>query len=157
MKRLALLLLPAAAACASLSGGGAGTGADSPNAAIQQFLAAAQRKDLPAMAALWGTEKGPASKTMDKKELDRRELIMIQCLPHEKATLGKSSPSEAGRLKFPVELTLLTRKATPAFTAVQGPGKRWYVENFEIDQLRDQGFCGATAAPPSAGAAQSVR
>ena len=149
MKRVALLLLSFAAACASLPGGGAGTGAESPSAAIQQFLSAAQRKDLTAMANVWGTEKGPASQTMNQRELERRELIMIQCLPHEQATLGTPAPSEAGRLRIPVELTLLTRKAKPIFTVVRGPKDRWYVENLEIDQLRDQGFCGAASAPPA--------
>ncbi|MFA6130625.1 MAG: hypothetical protein WC731_06575 [Candidatus Omnitrophota bacterium] len=147
MKRVALLLLPFAVACASLPGGGSGTGAVSPSAAIQQFLAAAQRKDLTAMANVWGTEKGPASQNMSQRELERRELIMIQCLPHEQATLGTPAPSEAGRLRIPVEITLLTRKAKPIFTVVRGPKDRWYVENLEIDQLRDQGFCGAASAP----------
>jgi hypothetical protein len=109
------------------------------------------------MAAVWGTENGPASQSIPKKELERRELIMIQCLAHEKATLGASAPSEAGRLRIPVELTLLTRKATPAFTVVKGPGGRWYVENLEIDQLRDQGFCGASTASPTPGSAQGTR
>lgn len=149
MKRVALLLLPFAAACASLPGGGAGTGAESPSAAIQQFLEASRRKDLTAMANVWGTEKGPASQNMSQRELERRELIMIQCLPHEQATLGTPAPSEAGRLRIPVELTLLTRKATPVFTVVRGPKDRWYVENLEIDQLRDQGFCGAATASPA--------
>jgi len=149
VKRVALLLLPFAVACASLPGGGSGTGAESPSAAIQQFLSAAQRKNLTAMANVWGTEKGPASQTMNQRELERRELIMIQCLPHEQATLGTPAPSEAGRLRIPVELTLLTRKAKPIFTVVRGPKDRWYVENLEIDQLRDQGFCGAASAPPA--------
>ena len=152
MKRAALLFLPIAIACASLPGPGADTGAESPNAAIQQFLAAARAKNLHAMGSVWGTEKGPASKTIGTKELERRELIMIQCLPHEKATLGASSESEAGRLRVPVELTATMRKANLAFTVVRGPHQRWYVENLEIDQLRDQGFCGATQrqpAPPS--------
>ncbi|MDP1891009.1 MAG: hypothetical protein Q8K55_08970 [Gemmatimonadaceae bacterium] len=149
MKRVALLLLPFAAACASLPGGGADTGAESPNAAIQQFLAATRRKDLTAMASVWGTEKGPASKNMSQQELERRELIMIQCLPHDQATLGAPAPSEAGRLRIPVDLTLLALKAKPVFTVVRGPKDRWYVENFEIDQLRDQGFCGAATASPA--------
>lgn len=106
------------------------------------------------MGNVWGTEKGPASKTIATKELERRELIMIQCLPHEKATLGASTPSEGGRLKVLVELTATMRKASLHFTVVQGPHKRWFVENLEIDQLRDQGFCGATqpqsAMPPQA-------
>ena len=58
-------------------------------------------------------------------------------------------PSEAGRLRIPVELTLLKLKATPIFTVVRGPKNRWYVENLEIDTLRDQGFCGAAPASPA--------
>jgi hypothetical protein len=149
VKRVALLLLPFAAACASLPVGSAGTGAESPSAAIQQFLTASRRKDLTAMASVWGTEKGPASQNMSQRELERRELIMIQCLPHEQATLGTPAPSEAGRLRIPVELTLLAKKATPIFTVVRGPKDRWYVENLEIDTLRDQGFCGAAPASPA--------
>jgi hypothetical protein len=149
VKRVALLLIPIAAACASLSGGGAGAGAESPTAAIQQFLAAARAKNLAAMANVWGTDKGPASKTIAQKELERRELIMIQCLSHEQATIGASSPGEAGRLRFPVTLTLVTLKATPQFTVVRGPDDRWFVENLELDQLRDGGFCGATGRMPS--------
>lgn len=148
MKRVALLL-PLVAACATLSGGGSDTGAATPNAAIQQFLSAAKRKDLPAMAAVWGTNKGPARASIDKRELERRELIMMQCLAHEQVTIGTPSPGEAGRLRIPVELTLLTIKATPQFTVVPGPNNRWYVENLDIDHLRDRGFCGASTAPPS--------
>jgi hypothetical protein len=157
VKRVALLLLLSSlVAGASRSARGQESGAPSPNAAIEQFLAAAKSKDLAAMAAVWGTAKGPASKSMNKKELERREFIMIECLPHEKATLGPSGPGEGGRLRIPVELVLLNHRATPAFTVVLGPKKRWYVENLEIDQLRDQGFCGAASSahkpegPPAA-------
>ena len=148
MKRVALLLLPLTVACASLGGGGSTSGAASPTAAIQNFLDGAKRKDLTSMAAVWGTERGPASKSMDRKELERRELIMMQCLTHEKATIGASGPGVGGRLKVPVTLTADTRSASPTFTVVQGPGGRWYVENFDIDNLSGQGFC-SRAAPQS--------
>ncbi len=151
MNRAVLLLLPALAACASLSGGGADTGAATPNAAIQEFLAAARAKNLAIMASVWGTEKGPASKSMNKTELERRELIMIQCLAHDQATLGAPAPAEAGRLRIPVELTLVTLKANPTFTVVRGPADRWYVWDLDMDHLRDRGFCGATTTPPGAG------
>lgn len=97
------------------------------------------------MAAAWGTENGPASKSMGRQELERRELIMMQCLAHEKYTVGPSGPGEGGRLKIPVTLTAGTRAASPLFTVVRGPKQRWYVEDFEIDKMRDQGFCSGTA------------
>jgi hypothetical protein len=145
VKRVALFLLPLAAACASLRGGSEG-GAASPTAAIERFLDAAKRRDLAAMEQVWGTDKGLAGKSMNRKELERRELIMMQCLHHEKSSLGASGPSEGGRLRIPVQVTLGDRRATPMFTVIRGPGSRWYVENFEIDQLRDQGFCNLPAA-----------
>lgn len=156
MKRVALLLVPIAAACASLSGGGSDSGAASPTVAIQQFLAAAKREDLVAMSVVWGTAAGPARNAMPQKELERREFIMMKCLAHEKASVGASSPGEGGRLRFPVEIRLLTKTAKPVFTVVKGPHQRWYVENLELDQLRDQGFCGASASPPS-GSANGTR
>lgn len=146
MRRVALLsfVLPFAVACASLRGG-SGTGAGSPSGAINQFLDGARRKDISAVAAVWGTADGPAGKSMKRQELERRVLIMMQCLGHEKATIGASGPSEGGRLRIPVTLTAENRKATPMFTVSRASGSRWFVENFEIDQLRDQGFCsGAT-------------
>ena len=148
MKRVALLLLPFTAACASLPGAGSEPGAVSPTAAIQQFLDGAKRKDLSAMAAVWGTESGPASKSIPRKELERRELIMMQCMAHEKAVVGASGPGEGGRLKVPVTLTAGPRSASPTFTVVQGPKNRWFVENLDLDQLRDQGFC-TTSLPQS--------
>ena len=155
MNRVVLLLLPVLAACHSLSRGGSGTGAASPDAAIQQFLTAAKNKDLRSMTAVWGTEKGPASSTMSQKELDRRELIMIQCLGHQQATLGASTPGEGGRLRIPVALTMQNLKASPLFTVVRGPNERWYVENLDIDQLRDRGFCGTTGT--RSGSAEATR
>jgi hypothetical protein len=149
VKRVALLLLPLSAACASLSGGGGGAGAESPNAAIQQFLAAARAKNLSAMANIWGTDKGPAGKSLPRQELERRELIMIQCLAHEQATPGTPAPGEAGRLRIPVELSLLTLRARPTFSVVKGPDGRWFVEDLELAVLRDGGFCGAAAALPA--------
>ena len=98
------------------------------------------------MSAVWGTERGPASKSMGRQELERRELIMMQCLAHEKAVVGASGPGEGGRLKVPVTLTAGSRAASPTFTVVKGPKSRWFVENFDLDQVRDQGFC--TSAPP---------
>ncbi len=148
MKRVPVLLIPLIAACASLGSAGSSTGAPSSGAAIAQFLAGANRKDLEAMAAVWGTARGPASKSMGRQELERRELIMMQCLAHEKSSLGASSPGEGGRIKIPVTLTAASRSASPVFTTVQGPHSRWYVENFDIDELRNQGFCGATPTPP---------
>lgn len=156
MKRVALLLLPIAAACASLSGGGLDVGASSPATAIQQFLGAAKRQDLTAMSNVWGTASGPARKSIPQKELERREFIMMKCLAHEKASLGTASPGEGGRLRVPVELTMVTKTAKPVFTVVRGPHDRWFVENLELDQLRDQGFCSSSTAPPGGGAA-SIR
>jgi len=148
VKRVAVLLLPPAFGCATLHGGST-AGADSPTTAIQRFLDAAKRKDLAAMEQVWGTEKGVASKTMSRRELERRELIMMQCLHHEKATLGAAGPSEGGRLRIPVAMSIGTKRATPMFTVSRDSGNRWFVENFDIDNLRDQGFCALPAAAPT--------
>lgn len=144
-----VLLLPLAAACVTLSHGTGETGAASPHAAIEQFLAAARRHDLPAVSAVWGTPKGPASRTMRPRDLERRVLIMIQCLAHEQATLGDGAPIEGGRLRVAVALTAHHATAQPLFTVVPGPADRWYVENVDLDHLRDRGFCAGLAAPIS--------
>ena len=159
MKRVVVLLLPLTAACASL-GAGPEKGASSPESAIEIFLVAANRQDVTVMSSVWGTEKGPTSKSATfklldwgharrvRRDLERRELIMMMCLGHEKAVIGSSSPGEAGRRKITVQLSAANRTASPTFTAVQGPQNRWFVENFDLDQLSSKGFCRAKPAQP---------
>jgi hypothetical protein len=116
------------------------TGAPSAQLAVDQFLTAVNAKDLQAMSTVFGTKDGPARATMDRTELEKREVILACYFAHDSArTLGESAGSGGHReLRVQLKKGNLTRETT--FYAIRGPGGRWYVDNMDIAAVRD--FCG---------------
>ncbi len=130
------------AACATTSGGRATsreTGAASAREAVDRFLAAIHAQDLQAISIVWGTDHGAARDVVNRAELEKREIIMICFFNHDKASVGPDTPGEKGQRVFPVTLTKGSLTRVSDFTAVQGPGGRWYVENADIMKVKD--FC----------------
>ncbi|MGH7607663.1 MAG: hypothetical protein ACREME_10000 [Gemmatimonadales bacterium] len=84
MRRLACLLVLCAAACGPSAGGGgaAPPAPQSVNASLEQFLAAVKANDLRRMGHLWGTERGPASRSMKPEELRQRLTVIQKYLAH---------------------------------------------------------------------------
>jgi hypothetical protein len=116
------------------------TGAASAQLAVDQFLTAVNAKDLQAMSIVFGTKDGPARETMDRTELEKREVILACYFAHDSyRTLGESGGT-GGHREIRIELKKgnLTRETT--FYAIRGPGGRWYVDNMDIAAVRD--FCG---------------
>lgn len=135
MKRLAIALL-LFVACRPVSPGTM-TGAPTPSAAVEGFLAAARAQDLDAMSTVWGTTKGPARDQMGRVELEKRELVLMCFFDHERfRVLGESAWQQGGR-QFRVELTKGPHVRVTNFYTVQGPSERWYVENADIDPVKD--------------------
>ena len=125
---------PAGAPFASGSGG-----APTGRTAIAGFLAAARNEDLQAMAGLWGTAAGPARNTIPREELEKRELIMMCHLRHDRYSLVSDAESTGGQRRIEVELEQGMLIRTAAFMVVPGADKRWYVQSFDMEALRD--FC----------------
>ena len=134
-----LLLL---AACSSATRGTNGqlTGAASPQLAVDQFLGAVRARDLQAMSTVFGTNNGPARETMDRTELEKREVILTCYFTNDSYRIVGERSGLGGHREISVELKKgnLTRQTT--FYAIQGPGNRWYVDNMDIAAVRD--FCG---------------
>ena len=145
MKRLlAVMVLVLLAGCRP-GGGGAATGAESSDAAVQQFVFAARAGDLQGMSAVWGDEVRPTRELVSRQELERRLLIIACHMRHEESRIGAGRPGEAGRVLHSVEMTKGTLKASPLFTTVRNlKSGRWYVENIDLTVL--QPFC-RPAAP----------
>jgi hypothetical protein len=143
VKRIALLLvLVLAAACRTVAVRDPSlTGAATPRAAVDRFLAAAKAQDMQALGAGFGGEKGLARDHEDRVVTERRELIMLQCLRHDKAVIAEPTRGEGGRQLFLIDFTQGSQKATVLFTTVKGPSDRWYVEIFDITVLQNKGFC----------------
>jgi len=115
------------------------TGASDAMSAIRAFLAAAKAQDLQALGAIWGDAQGPSRDRMDRAEAEKRELIMACYLKHDKYAIVGDAPNAGGTRAVVVSMTLgeLTRSAN--FEVVQGPGRRWYVQNVDLKALQE--FC----------------
>ncbi|HEU4641402.1 MAG TPA: hypothetical protein VFS44_03030 [Gemmatimonadaceae bacterium] len=140
MKRHVFLLL-ALAACTHAAPPSAGIpqsgGEVSPRKAVESFLGAVRAQDLQAMSLIWGTEKGPARDVVDRAQLEKRELIMQCYLGHDKFQILSDTPQRAEIHKLQVSLSKgsITRETT--FTTVRGPRDRWYVQDAELEPVRD--------------------
>ena len=142
MKNLAIVGLLIVAGCTRpVSVGTAANpntpGGATPREAVQKFLAAAKAQDLQAMSNVWGTSAGPARTTMERQELEQREIILLCYLKHDRYRIVSESPATNGERVFDVETTYkdLTRSAN--FFATPGPAGRWYVRTFENEKLTD--------------------
>ena len=142
MKRIALMLVLVAACKTVAVRDETLTGAATPRAAVDRFLAAAKAQDMQALGAEFGGVAGPARDHEERTVSERRFIIMLQCLRHDKAVIAEPTRGEGGRQLFSIEFTQGSQKATVLFTTVKGPSDRWYVEVFEITTLQNKGFCG---------------
>jgi len=141
-RTIAGLLLLAACSTGTQTAANSGqlTGAATPQLAVQQFLRAVNATDLQAMSTIWGTKDGPARETMDRTQLEKREIILAGCFAHDSNRILGEVPGSQGRREVRVQLNKgnLTRQST--FYTIKGPGGRWYVENMDIAAVRD--LCG---------------
>jgi hypothetical protein len=132
------------AACASgrqtVSNDGSMTGAPTPQLAVDMFMKAVNAKDIQAMGTVFGTKDGPARQTVDRTELEKRLIILACYFNHDSIrTIGEDRGTEGHReLRVELKKGNLTRQTT--FYTIQGPGRRWYVDNIDIAAVRD--FCG---------------
>ena len=115
------------------------TGAADPVLAIRGFLAAAKAQDIQALGALWGDAQGPARDRMERTEAEKRELIMACYLKHDRYDIVGDAPNPGGTRAVVVSLTLGNQTRSANFEVVQGPGRRWYVQNVDLKSLQD--FC----------------
>lgn len=141
-RKIAGLFLLAACSSATRNAGNSGqlTGAGASQLAVEQFLKAVNDKDLQAMSMVFGTKDGPARETMDRTELEKREVILACYFNHDSARILGEQGGAQGHREVRVELKKgnLTRQTT--FYTIKGPGGRWYVDNMDIAAVRD--FCG---------------
>lgn len=145
MKKFAVVLLLLLSACPKSQGGYTGpkassaTGAASPRAAVDGFLAAVHAQDLQAMSGYWGSEKGPAREALARDVLEKRELIMQCYLSHDRYNVLNEMSGDKGRRVLRVSLSKGSITKETNFTAVQGPADRWYVE--EVDLSSTAALC----------------
>jgi len=146
-RKVAVLVFVTACATASqtMPNNGQLTGGATPQLAVDQFLVAVRNRDLQAMSAVFGTNRGPARETMDRTELEKREIILACYFNNDSyRTLGEQS-GQAGHREVQVELKRGAQTRQSTFYTIKGPGDRWYVDNMDIASVRD--FCGNPGTP----------
>jgi len=116
------------------------SGAATPRLAVEQFLRGAKATDIQAMSAVFGTKAGPARETMERTELEKRQVILACFFTHDSYRILGEAPGIGGHRDIRVELKKGKVTRQPTFYVIQGPAQRWYVDNMDIAAVRD--FCG---------------
>ena len=104
------------------------------------FLRSVKMEDLQAMGSIWGTKDGAARDLMPRADLEKRELVMMRCFRHDTYRLVHEAQGAAGTQVLAVELARPSERRTTNFTAVRGKGERWYVQDAQIEPVRE--WCG---------------
>lgn len=112
------------------------TGAADAAGAVRAFMTAAKQQDLQALGGVWGDANGPARDAISRDELEKRELIMLKCLRHDRYDIVGDAPSAGGARVLAVAVTYKNMSVSTNFTVVRGPANRWYVEKFDLEPLQ---------------------
>lgn len=109
-------------------------GADAMSA-LRGFMAAAKQQNVKSLSMWWGDSSGPTRETMDRDQLEKRELIMLRCLKHDRYDVVGEAPSEAGARDVVVNMVYHGAANTTHVTVVPGPGHRWFVKDIDLNPL----------------------
>ena len=123
------------------SGSGMLPGAADAAGAVRAFMTAAKQQDLQALGGIWGDAGGPARDAISREELEKRELIMLRCLRHDRYAVVGDAPSAGGSRTMVVNISYKDASPSANFTVVRGPASRWYVQTVDLEPL--QKICAA--------------
>ena len=122
------------AACGGSSGGAAAVHpANTASAAVENFMKAVADSNLAAMAGLWGTAKGPASRTHQPPDYERRVSVMRSYLSHDDfRILGDAPDVSAGRHTVQVQIRRSACTWTIPFLVIQLADGSWIVNQMDL-------------------------
>jgi hypothetical protein len=139
----------AALLLAACSGGSAGQvqPANTAVAAVQNFMKAVADSNLTAMASLWGTARGPAGRTRQPPDYERRVAVMQTYLSHDDFRIVSDAPdgSEARRA-MQVQIRRQACTWDVPFTVIQMTDGNWIVNQVDLGSAGNP----ARACDPSA-------
>jgi hypothetical protein len=147
---MAALLL---AAC----GGGAGPATVRPAGtapeAVQGFMQAVADSNLDKMAALWGTAKGPAGRTHQPQDYQRRIAVMQAYLAHDDSRILSDTPEvDPSRHAIQVQIRRQACTWTVPFGVIKLTDGSWIVNQVDLTAAGNPARpCNPSAADSSAG------
>jgi hypothetical protein len=127
----------AAVALLAACGGGSGAGHAAPSntasAAVQNFMRAVADSNLSAMATLWGTAKGPVSRTKQPPDYERRLVVMQSYLAHDDSRIVADTPDGSpGRHAVQVQIRRQACTWTIPFSVIQLADEAWIVNQIDL-------------------------
>jgi len=127
----------AAMLLAACGGGSGGTAAVHPantaSVAVENFMKAVADSNLAAMAGLWGTSKGPASRTRQPADYERRISVMRSYLSHDDfRILGDTPDVSEGRHTVQVQIRRSACTWTIPFVVIQLADGSWIVNQMDL-------------------------
>ena len=136
IKARALVLAVVLAAC----GGGSAPSTVSPTTssargAVDAFMQAVADSNLARMADLWGTAGGPAAKTRQPADWERRVAVMQAYLQNESHRIvsdGPATPAAEGRRSVQVEIRRQLCTWMVPFTAIRLGDGTWIVNQVDL-------------------------
>jgi hypothetical protein len=136
---LSLLMVLLVAGCGpSLRVPAAGPGGDAPAAAVERFLHLVTVPDYLEMGWVFGTDRGPIVRRDPPEEVERRMFAIANILQHERFEIRSEAPVPGrvgNAIQLDVNLIQRGRQYLVPFTAVRGPGDRWFVEQIRLEAI----------------------
>jgi hypothetical protein len=108
--------------------------AKSASSAVQQFMQAVADSNLSKMSELWGTPSGPAARTNQPADWERRIAIIQAYLRSDAFRLTSDVPEADGRRFLAVEIRRQTCTWSVPFTAVKTGDGSWLVNQVDLTQ-----------------------
>ena len=143
MKNAVLALLALSLACRSQPSPDAPrTGASSARGAVEGILGALKAGDIQAVSTVWGTARGPVrdDDRFKREELEQRIVLMTRCFNHDAYEVVGQVAGQNGGRGFEVDLRRGRTTRRTRVNTVQGEKtQRWYVDNLDVDSVKD--FC----------------
>jgi hypothetical protein len=127
----------AALLLAACSGGGGGTSqvppASTASAAVQNFMKAVADSNLTTMANLWGSANGPAGKTRQPADFERRIAVMQAYLNHDDFRILSDVP-DGSEMRRAMQVQIRRQACTwdIPFTVIQMSNGTWLINRVDL-------------------------
>jgi hypothetical protein len=114
--------------------------ANSAKGAVERFMQAVADSNLTQMANLWGTSAGPAARTGQPPDYDRRIAVMHAYLRNESHRIVSDTPDGGdSRHALQVEIRRQLCSWVVPFTAVRLGDRSWIVSQVDLTAAGNPG------------------
>lgn len=104
----------------------------SASGAVHAFMQAVADSNLAKMATLWGTARGPAAKTGQPSDYERRIAIMQAYLRNDSFRLTSDVPEADNRRVVQVELRRQTCTSNVPFVVIKTGDGSWLINQVDL-------------------------